>query len=136
MAGHERQWRIALDARLASLPPVGLELPANLINTAGQVDVEAAEVVAGSVAHLDSVLARRSIGCSPPEPACRGQTTNTHFEEDVRFACDCDITFATCEFPGPSLFIASLSCNACIHSDSPELVPETGGDRQPEDSTP
>ena len=79
---------------VGALPPVGLESPADLIDAAGQVDVQAVEVVAGSVAHLDSVLGPRSIGCSPPEPACRGQTTKTHFQEDVRFACDCDIAFA------------------------------------------
>ena len=59
--------QIVLDARSAPLPPVGLEAPADLIDAAGQVDVQAVEVVAGSVAHLDSVLGPRSIGCSPPE---------------------------------------------------------------------
>ena len=35
-----------------------------------------------------------------------GRTTKTHFEEDVRFVCDCDIAFAIWEFAAPSLFIA------------------------------
>jgi len=56
--------------------------------------------VAGLVGHLNSVLDPRSIGCSPREPACRRQTAKTHFEEDVRFACDCDIALAICEFAG------------------------------------
>ena len=53
--------QIVLDARLAPLPPVGLESPADLIDAAGQVDVQAVEVVAGSVAHLDSVLGPQSV---------------------------------------------------------------------------
>src|SRR5262249_17034373 len=72
------------DARPAPLPPVGLELPADLINAAGQVKVQAAEVRAGLVTHRDSVLGPRSIGCGGPEPACRGQSTKTHFELDNR----------------------------------------------------
>ena len=92
--------QIVLDARSGPCSPVGLESPADLINAAGQVDVQAVEVVAGSVAHHGSVLGSRSIGCSPPEPACCGQTTKTHFEEDVRFACDCDIAFAIWESAG------------------------------------
>ena len=110
--GHLAQ--IVLDARLAPLPPVGLEPPADLIDAAGQVDVQAVKVVAGSVAHRDSVLGPRSIGCWPPEPACRGQPTKTHFEEDVRFARDCDIALPIREFAGPRLFFASLSCNTFI----------------------
>ena len=47
---------IVLDVRLAPRPPVGFESPADLINAAGRVDVQAAEVVAGSVAHLDLVF--------------------------------------------------------------------------------
>ena len=52
-------YQIILDTRLASLPPVGLKSPADLINATGQVDVQIAEVVAGLVAHLDSVLGSR-----------------------------------------------------------------------------
>ena len=52
--------QIVVDSRLASPPPVGLETPANLINLAGQVWVQAAEVKAGSVTHRVSVLAPRS----------------------------------------------------------------------------
>ena len=83
--------QIVLDARLAPRTPVGLESAADHVNSAGQVDVQTVEVVAGSVAHLDSFLGAKSIGYSAPAPACRGQPTKTHFEEDVRFACDCDI---------------------------------------------
>ena len=68
---------------------------------------QAVKVVAGAVAHLDSVLGSGSIGCSPPEMACRGRTTKTHFKEDVRFASDCDIALEIWEFAGPSLFIDS-----------------------------
>jgi hypothetical protein len=50
--------------------------------------------------------------------------TKTHFEEDVHFACDCDITFAIWEFAGTRRFIVSLSCNAFIHGDSPEPIPQ------------
>ena len=57
--------QIVLDARLTPLAPVGLEAPADLINAAGHFDVQAAEVVAGLFAHLDSVLGPRSICCSP-----------------------------------------------------------------------
>jgi hypothetical protein len=82
---------------LASLPPGGLEAPADLINLADQVNVQAVEVIAGSVTHPDSVLGLRSVGYWPPEPAWNGQSTKTHFEEDVRFARDCDIALAICE---------------------------------------
>ena len=73
--------------------------------------------MAGLAGHLDSVLDPRSIGCWPPEPACRRQTTKTHFEEDVRFACDGDIAFVIWEFAGPKVFVASLSRNAFIDGD-------------------
>ena len=106
--------QIVVDTRLAPLPPVGLESPADLVDAAGQVDIQAVEVVAGSVAHLDSVLGPRSIGCSPPEPACRGQTTKTHFEEDVRFACDCDIAFVMRDSGCPRAIRTSLSRTALI----------------------
>ena len=90
-------------------PASGPRIAADLINAAGHFDVQAAEVVAGSVAHLDSVLGPRFIDYSPPEPTCRGQTTKTHFEENVRFACDCKImrdwgvrgSEAIDRFPGP-----------------------------------
>ncbi len=61
--------QIVVDTRLAPLPPGGLEAPADLINPAGEVNVQAAKVRAGSVTHLDPVLGPRSIGCWPPEPA-------------------------------------------------------------------
>src|SRR5262249_31854189 len=72
------------DARPAPLPPVGLELPADLINAAGQVKVQAAGGRAGVVTHRDSVLGPRSIGCGGPETACRGQSTKNHLELDNR----------------------------------------------------
>ena len=67
-----------LDAGMTPLPPVGLEPAADRVNSAGQVEVQSVEVLAGSVAHLDSVLGPRPISCSLPEPACRGQMTKTH----------------------------------------------------------
>ena len=48
--------QIVLDARLAPLPPVGLELPANRVNSASYFDVQAVKVVARSAADHDSVL--------------------------------------------------------------------------------
>ena len=63
---------------VSPLPPVGLESPADLINSACEVDIQALEVVAVSVAHRDSVLGPRSIGCYPSALACRGRTTKTH----------------------------------------------------------
>jgi hypothetical protein len=38
----------------------------------------------------------------------------THFEEDVRFACGCDIEFAIWEFGAPRLFISFLSPTTLI----------------------
>jgi hypothetical protein len=57
--------QIVLDAQLEPLLPVGLESPAEFINAAGQLDIQAAKVVAGPVTHLDSVPGPRSIACSP-----------------------------------------------------------------------
>ncbi len=110
--------QIVVDARLAPLLPVGLESPADLIDPAGHFDIQAVEVVAGSVTHLDSVLGPRCIACWPSALACRGQTTTTDFEDDVRFACDCDIASANCEFAGPRLFIAFLGPAARIDDDT------------------
>src|SRR5262249_27335200 len=61
--------QIVVDTRLAPLPPRGLEAPADLINLTCQVQVQAAEVRAGSVTHRDSVLSPGCIGSWPPEPA-------------------------------------------------------------------
>ena len=47
----------------------------------------------------------------------RGQTTKTHFQEDVRFACDCDIAFEMRDFACPELFITSPSRTALIDGD-------------------
>jgi hypothetical protein len=49
-----------------------------------------------------------------PAEAVRRRRTS---EEDVRFACDCDIAFAIWEFAGPRLFIASLSLAARFDDD-------------------
>ncbi len=48
--------KVILDAPPSSLLMVGLEVPADAINATGQVDGQAAEVLAGSVAHPVSVL--------------------------------------------------------------------------------
>ncbi len=117
LVGHVDQ--IVVDPRLAPLPPIGLEPPADFIKAPGHFQIQTVEIVAGAVAHRDSVLGPRSIGCSPPGPASRVHMakTDSPFQEDVRFACDCDIAFAICEFAGPRLFIASLSPVAPIDGD-------------------
>ena len=103
----------------APLPKVGLESATDLINTAGQADIETVKIVAGSVAHRDSVLGPRSIGCAPPESACRGQTAKTDslLQGDVRFPCDCDIAIVIWEFAVPRLSIASSIAAAPIDGD-------------------
>jgi len=88
------------------------------------VDIQTVEVVARSVAHRNSVLGPRSSGYWPPEPACRGRSMKTHFEEDVPFACDGDIALGVWESTAPWLFIASLSPTALIDGDSPEVIPQ------------
>jgi hypothetical protein len=100
---------------------MNFELPADLIDAARHVDVQAVEVVAALVAHLDSVLGPRFIGGWPSAPAGRGPTTEIHFQDDVRFAFDCDIAFSNCEFADPRLGIASLSTTAFIDDDRANL---------------
>ena len=58
--------QVVLDMGLAPVAPIGVELAADLINAAGQVDVQAVEVLAGAVAHLDSVRGVRSIHATVP----------------------------------------------------------------------
>jgi hypothetical protein len=53
---------ILRDARLVPRSPIGREAPADFINTADQVDVEAAEVVAGSVSHVIQPCGQGSSG--------------------------------------------------------------------------
>ena len=93
--------QIVLDAGSAPFPPFGLEPAAERSMWRARSMSRPPRLCAGSVAHRDWYPAPRSIGCSPPEPACRCQTTKTHFEEDVRFACDGGIAFAIGEFRGP-----------------------------------
>ncbi len=119
--------QIVVNRRLAPCPPVGLEPTADRVDLAGHVDVQSIEILAGSVAHRDSVFAPRSIGCSPREPGCRGQTTKTHLEEDVHFACDGDIALGVWEFTAPRLFIASLSPTARSTAIRRKTYPKTGG---------
>ena len=104
---------------VGALSPVGLEAPADRVNSPRQVDVQSVEVVAESVTHLDSIRGARSIGYSPPESDCRGRTTKTHFELNVGCVRNCNIALTIWEFAGPSLFIASVSrdvltCRGCL----------------------
>jgi hypothetical protein len=130
--------QIVVDTPLASLTHVGFESPADVIDATDQVDVQAVEVVAGSVAHLEWVLGSSSVGCSLPERASRGQKAKAQSpsEEDVRFASACDIEFAISEFADPSG--SSLHWAAPRSSTTIRQHPyaQSGGDRQPEDSTP
>jgi hypothetical protein len=68
------------------------------------------------------VLGASYIGYGPPETACRGQTTKTPFEEDVRFVGDCDTVLAICQFAGPRLLFDSLTASALIVGESPALI--------------
>ncbi len=82
--------KVVLDRRSPPSPPFGLEPATDGVDSAGQLDVEAAEVLARLLTHLDGSPTSRSIGCSALEPGCQGQTVNTHFKEDVRFSRGCD----------------------------------------------
>jgi len=89
---------LLLDRASFSCSPLRLESATNFVDASGQVDVQAAEVVAGPVAHRNNISVSRAI--------------------------DCDIALAIWELTGNSLIVASLSCDALIHGDSPELIPQ------------
>ena len=105
---------IIVEARLAPFSPFSLEAPAGLINAADQVDVQAAEVVAGSVTQ---VIQSCGPGCSGSIETGIGRSrrsTKIHFNEDVHPASNCDTGVAIWEFARAQAAAASSILSSWI----------------------
>ncbi len=79
--------------------PIGLEAPADFINTASQVDVQSGQAVLGWVTHLIESSGPGSIGLIETRTTRSGRSTTMHFEVDVHPACNCDMRVAIWELP-------------------------------------
>ena len=70
--------QIVLDARLAPLPPVGLEPTADRVDRRASSRSRSVEVLAGSLAHLQRPLGRRRVGRLRPHPTSERLTEPGH----------------------------------------------------------